>query len=300
MTNGSPDDSVTVVIPTFNRSGFLVEMVHALKAQTHEQLDVVFVDDGSSDETPQVLESAFGADPRFSQRRTTNRGPSAARNAVAMTADTTWVAFTDDDCVPRPGWIAGLVAEAERTGASVVQGKTITDPRVDMGTQPWFTRGREVHGWNGIFQTCNLLVRTSAFQAIGGFDERFPTYGFGEDRDLGARLVDAGAATAFAERGELHHRVMTMTYGEFLKRRYRWSHVVQVLDVNPDARATLRDQGDYLFRYPGVGQVMHVAFWVSLPVAAWAVATGRWWVVPVGVAAHAADHRLLRVRAARV
>ena len=88
---------------------------------------------------------------------------------------------------------------------------------------------------------------------------------------------------------------MTMTYTEFLKRRYRWSHVVQVLDLNPDARATLRGQGDYLFRYPGVGQVMHLAFWMSMPVAGWSIATGRWWVVPAGIGVYTVD-RVRRTR----
>jgi hypothetical protein len=63
---------------------------------------------------------------------------------------------------------------------------------------------------------------------------------------------------AFAEQAVVHHRVIPMGYGEFLRRRYRWAQVVRLVALNPEARA--------IFPHPYVAHRAHLAFWVGLPV----------------------------------
>lgn len=289
----------TVVVPTCNRREFLPDVVAALKAQTHPDFAVVIVDDGSTDDSVAVATAAIAGDPRFTVVSTPNRGPASARNVACQDATSEWLAFTDDDCVPQPQWLAALVATAESEGADVVQGRTISDPAVKRADMPWFVRGKDVNEWSTRFQTCNLLIRTSRLQAIGGFDASFPPRGFGEDTDVGLRLVAAGAVTAFAADAVVHHRVLVMTYLEFLRRRYRWAQVVYLVAVNPDARVT--------FSHRYVSQRTHVGFWLALPASAWGLGTGRWWVPVVAVLAYVAyraretrnEGRSLAVRLAR-
>jgi GT2 family glycosyltransferase len=259
--------TVTVVVPTHDRRAFLAEVVAALQAQTHGAFRAVLVDDGSTDGTPEAARAAIGDDARFTVLSTPNRGPAAARNAGCAQVSTEWIAFTDDDCLPRPGWLAGLLDVAQGTGADVVQGCTLPDPAVDRAELPWWSRSQRIESWSGRYQTCNLLVRASLLRAVGGFDERFPPAGFGEDTDLGLRLRRAGADVAFAEQGVVHHRVIPMGYGEFLRRRYRWAQVVRLVALNPEARA--------IFPHPYIAHRAHLAFWVGLPVSAWAVRRRR-------------------------
>jgi glycosyltransferase involved in cell wall biosynthesis len=272
--------TVTVVVPTHDRRAFLPDVVAALQAQTHGAFRAVLVDDGSTDGTPGAARDAIGDDARFTVLSTPNRGPAAARNAGWARSTTEWVAFTDDDCVPQPGWLAGLLEEAAAEGADVVQGRTVPDPGVDRAELPWWSRSQRIESWSDRYQTCNLLVRAALLRSAGGFDERFPPEGFGEDTDLGLRLRRAGAVTAFAEHAVVHHRVIPMGYREFLRRRYRWAQVVRLVALNPEARC--------IFPHPYVAHRAHVAFWVGLPAAAWALRTRRTGLLLAGAAAYGA------------
>src|SRR5205085_6868290 len=91
-----------------------------------------------------------------------------ARNAGWRAARAPIVAFTDDDCVPQPGWLAALASGM--TDADVVQGRTVLDEAQRRGP---FSPHVEVGGPSWIFQTCNIAYRRSILEAIGGFDERF-------------------------------------------------------------------------------------------------------------------------------
>ena len=275
----SPPPSVTVVVPTFNRRDYVTELIGALRQQTHTGFRVVVVDDGSVDDTCDLAHAAIGADPRFTLISTANRGPACARNTGWRAASTDWVAFTDDDCLPQPGWLAGLLAEAEAAEADVVQGQTVPDPTVRTDGPPWFVRSLRVRSWSGRFQTCNLLVRTALLQELDGFDETFGRP-IGEDTDLGLRMLGAGATTAFAAEAEVHHRVLPMTYRQFLRRRSHWAQVVQLVKVNPDARA--------IFPHRYVAHRSHAAFWVSLPLVGWALAQRLWAVPLVALVAYSA------------
>jgi GT2 family glycosyltransferase len=110
---------------------------------------------------------------------------------------------------------------------------------------------------------------------VGGFDERFPH--FGEDTDLGLRLVGAGAVTAFAPAAVVHHRLIPMTYRQFLRRRYSWGQLVRLAAVNPAARG--------IFPLPFVAHRLHLAFWLAIPPSVWALRTGRAWVPLAGALA---------------
>jgi glycosyltransferase involved in cell wall biosynthesis len=274
--------SVTVVVPTCNRRAWADELVSALQAQTWEDLRFVVVDDGSVDGTEDAWRAAAAGDDRFRFARTDRGGPAVARNAALGELTTEWVAFTDDDCLPTPGWVEALVRRATESGATVVQGLTRPHPAVDRTRLPWWSRSMTITSWSGRFQTCNLLVRREALLAVGGFDVRFPH--FGEDTDLGLRLVARGEGVAFAPDAVVHHRIIPMTYREFLRRRYRWAQVVQLVAVNPDARRV------FPMRY--VAYRLHLVFWLGIPVVGWSVANRRPWL-PV-VLAVALGHRQAR------
>jgi GT2 family glycosyltransferase len=95
-------DLVSVIIPTYNRSDTLPRAVDSALGQTHGRVEVIVVDDGSSDGTPALMEARYGSDPRVRFFRQENAGVSAARNRAMAAATGDYLAFLDSDDVWKP------------------------------------------------------------------------------------------------------------------------------------------------------------------------------------------------------
>src|SRR5438093_9901845 len=102
---------VSVVVPTRQRAPLLSRLVAALEVQADVgAFEVIVVDDASADGTGTALERLASAAsiPVRAVRLAARRGPAGARNVGWRLARAPLVAFTDDDCVPQPGWLAAL------------------------------------------------------------------------------------------------------------------------------------------------------------------------------------------------
>jgi glycosyltransferase involved in cell wall biosynthesis len=117
---------VSVVVATHNRAGNLERMLAGLAAQERPADEVIVVDDGSTDDTQVVLERHRGRGtlPLRVIRRPAAAGPATAREEGWHAASGELVAFTDDDCVPLPGWLAAGERAWARDSDSFVQGRT--------------------------------------------------------------------------------------------------------------------------------------------------------------------------------
>lgn len=125
---------------------------------------MIVTDDGSNSTAEGMLRERYPwarwiAGPR--------RGPAANRNNGARAARGEWLAFTDDDCLPEPGWLAAYHA-ASLAGAEILEGKTICSQgiRSCLDEAPVNLRG-------GGFPSCNLMMRRDTFHRLGRFDEDF-------------------------------------------------------------------------------------------------------------------------------
>ena len=102
------DPLVSVIIPVYNAETHLAECLRSVLSQHHQSLDVVCVDDGSTDGSASILASLADRDRRVTVLRQTNRGVSAARNAGLAVARGDLVAFVDADDVCAPELIGHL------------------------------------------------------------------------------------------------------------------------------------------------------------------------------------------------
>jgi len=102
--------SVSIIIPTYNHARFLQAAIESALRQTRPALEVIVVDDGSTDETPEIL-TQF--DDRICVRRQENRGPAAARNAGISAARGDFLLFLDSDDVLLPACVELLLARFE-------------------------------------------------------------------------------------------------------------------------------------------------------------------------------------------
>ncbi len=108
---------VSVVIPARNAAAFIGGAINSALAQTLSDLEVIVVDDGSTDETAAIVQGFMGADARVRLiRHETPHGVSAARNTGLRAATGAWIALLDADDEFAPMRLERLVAEAERRG----------------------------------------------------------------------------------------------------------------------------------------------------------------------------------------
>ncbi len=186
---------ISVVVPTFDRPGPLRECLAALAADFPSDAEAIVVDDsGSCDLAPIV--APFVAVLRLRLLRTEHRGPAAARNSGIAAAHGDVVAFTDDDCRPRPGWLAALVAGVVVSPPRAVGGATRNGlPRSAYADASQLVldllsrHDRALVGRERLLASNNVAFPLEPLRRLGGFNERFRT---AEDRELCRRWMGAG------------------------------------------------------------------------------------------------------------
>lgn len=195
----------TVVIPARDAAATLPATLAALARQRDApEFEVVVVDDGSSDDTPAIAESADGL-PLTLLHTSGGEGPGASRNLGAAKATGDVLAFVDADCEPEPDWLARLVSAARE--AELVQGKVLPPVGAQVGP---FDRFIAVVSEYGLYQTANLAIDRELFVRLGGFEAIVKprrSKELGEDAWLAWRARRAGARSAFADGAVVRHAV---------------------------------------------------------------------------------------------
>jgi len=236
------DDSVTPVVPpvvsvvcaTYRRPDGLRRLLAALAAQDVDvPFEVVVSDDGSGDlATTRAVIAESRLDVRLLDNPA-NRGPAAARNDGWRAARGTWIAFTDDDCQPTPGWLRAGLARVRQGGVLVV-GKVDPDPAQRHKTGPW-SRSLTIRDAR-FMQTANSFYARADLEAVGGFDEVF-RHG-GEDTDLGLRVMEQlGRERVFEPEAYVLHDVHPGTPTTLARSSAtRWTDLPLILRRHPQMR----------------------------------------------------------------
>ncbi len=211
---------LSVVIPSYNRRVRLEQCLEALACQSLPTVsfEVIVVDDGSTDTTAEYLrQSKFPYPIRF--QRCENTGPAHARNLGVAMARGEFIAFTEDDVIPHKEWLANAAKHLRSGTIDVLEGKTVY-----AGT------GKAVRRFDpeGLpsFVPCNLFVRRSSLQEIGGFEDKFFEKSSGlyfrEDADLGFRLLEKGDRVAIVRDVLVEHPVQFLTLKDCYRHARRY------------------------------------------------------------------------------
>lgn len=111
---------VSVIVPAYNAASYLRECLDSALAQTYHDMEVIVVDDGSTDSTPEIIGEYAARDPRIVAVRQSNQGISSTRNRGISIAGGEWIVFLDSDDVMSPDCISTMVGIAEKTDCSMV------------------------------------------------------------------------------------------------------------------------------------------------------------------------------------
>ena len=230
---------VTVAVSTYGRAELLPALISGLGAQTlpAARFEAVVVDDGSPDGTAAVLDDLAARAPFALRvvRHAVNRGAAAGRNTAWQAAAAPVVAFTDDDCVPAPGWLAAGLAAIDGRSHAFVVGRTEPDPAGAAWLERPFSRSLTVDAPR-FYETCNAFYRREDLERLGGLDEGFST---GEDTDLGLRAVEAGCIPLWAPEALVRHRVRPPDLRAHLREARRWADLALVVRRHPGRRREL-------------------------------------------------------------
>jgi len=201
----APAPRISVIMPLFNARPFLAETIASLRAQNYPDLELIAVDDGSTDGSPELFSELC---PDATLLRQSNRGPSAARNAAIACATGRYLAFLDADDLWPAGKIARQIARLEADPAlEATLGliKLFTDPLSADGTpdasarqwgQPFF-----------LFLLGGMIARRELFapDQVGNFDEiRCPFQG--EDTDWFLRAWENARRMEILEEPTIFYR----------------------------------------------------------------------------------------------
>jgi glycosyltransferase involved in cell wall biosynthesis len=245
--NGRVD--ISVVTPTRDKRALLERTLASLAAQDlpQETYEVVVVDDGSTDETPRFLAAhAPGHGFRW-VRLKENRGRAAARNRGLERSTGALVVFLDDDMELAPGFLRAHRDFHHNRGPAVGVGNVINHPEVTAAPIDRYmsTRGAQKIQDRGplpwrYFTTNNSSVMKADLDAVGGFDERFVTYGF-EDLELGLRLAEERKLPMYFVREARSYHIHPHTLEEVLaKKTLSGRSSLRVLfEKHPEVRVAL-------------------------------------------------------------
>jgi len=192
---------VTVVIPAWNMARYIARSIASALAQTWPALDVLVVDDGSTDETRTIAEAIAARDPRVTVLSFPNGGVARARNRGTQAARGTWVAFLDADDLWHPTKIekqlAALQAHPPEEGWVGCYALFRMVDEHDQVIASGYGAGKRGSFFydhllvNHVGNGSSLLVLREAALAVDGFDPSYAEAGIGgsEDFDFQLRLL---------------------------------------------------------------------------------------------------------------
>ena len=179
---------VSVIIPTYNRGWIVKEAIESVLAQDYRDFELIVVDDGSTDDTDDILNSYRGDIMVFRQE---NQGVSAARNRGLSEAFGRFIAFLDSDDLWLPQKLFQQIKFFNEN----------PDAQICQTEETWIRKGIHVNPkkrhkkpWGMIFESSlalclispsAVMIRRSLFEKVGGFDETLPAC---EDYDLWLRI----------------------------------------------------------------------------------------------------------------
>lgn len=251
----SPDQNhstpyFSVVIPTYNRCEVLVDCLCALANQTiaMPKFEVIVIDDGSSDQTPLLIEKAQTSYPfDFTFLRQKNSGPATARNAGVQQARGEIILFLGDDIIAEPDLLYQhekwhLIHKAPH---DAVLGFVTWDPLNPITPfMQWLENGGPQFNYSGIkgtranygfFYTCNLSIKKQFLITNGLFDPDFKHAAY-EDTELAYRLEKKGMVLHYHAKAQAWHRHPTTLASSRKRMRIIGQSAALVEQKHPELR----------------------------------------------------------------
>jgi glycosyltransferase involved in cell wall biosynthesis len=270
--------SVSVIIPVYNGAALVTRAVNSALRQRDVSIEVLVIDDGSTDETPAVL-AGFGGTVRVV--RQANAGHVRARNRAARMASGEWLAFLDADDEWLPEKLVKQLAVAdEKTGMVYTERWNVGDigrinERQSSGQPLWEGEIFEHLLLANFITVSSVIMRKTVFEELGGFDESLKVC---EDWDLWLRYTERGGHVGVCREPltlyRWHRNSMSNSHGRMCQGRLL---VVQRALATPRGRKVSRTLARQI-----LASAWGTSAWYAAPVApmkaiAWYLWSALYW-----------------------
>ena len=218
---------VSVVVPAYNAAGTIRVCLAALEQQSVPSSDyeVIVVDDGSTDDTPDIVSHEF---PGVRLLRQKNAGPAAARNNGALAAQGEYVFFTDSDCRPLRDWIermsAPFAADKEVAGVKGVyrtEQPQLTARFVQIEYEDKYDLMRRDR-YIDFIDTYSAGFKRDIFNSMGGYDCSFPV-ACSEDAEFSFRLSNKGYKMVFVPEAVVYH-IHPAAFCAYVRKKFKFAY----------------------------------------------------------------------------
>jgi len=193
----------SVIVPAYNRADTIMRTIDSLLAQSYKNFEIIIADDGSSDNTAEIIQAI--EDPRLRYFYQNNAGVSAARNFGAEKSQYDWLTFLDSDDTVSPNWLTDFAKEIETSNVDIVfcgmrqiNNKFGVNKVIDP-LDP-YQNGET----KGLYNAGTFAVKKSVFDKAGGYDSKIR---FGENTELSIRLKQLNLAAAYISKPNLSYEV---------------------------------------------------------------------------------------------
>ena len=220
--------TISVIVPVHNAKETLPRLLDSLSKQTHDDFEIIVVDDCSTDGTSEIIK-----DYKCNMiHLTRNHGPAHCRNIGAQHAVGEILAFTDSDCRVDPHWIQNIQEIFFQNETEAIMGKLVLLPSNFLGdsiSALGFPGGGTLgfdkiwkvdpKGFTDSISSCNFAIPKTIYWNIGGFDESFP-YPGGEDSLFAYHLKRMNYRIKYCPDVQVYHAARD-SMKDFLKWQFR-------------------------------------------------------------------------------
>lgn len=274
MEQTGSEPKVSIIVPVYNTEAFLSACVESLLCQTHRNLELIFVDDGSEDGSGAILEAYAEKDARIRVIRQKNGGVSAARNAGIGKALGDYIGFIDSDDTVEPNYVETLLSafaahpeigvsicnrfihghpNGHTVGGAAGAGKVLS-PKEAIQNAVSIGKSYEGYLWNKLFRAsifrdpkmrldpaiavCEDLLLCVEIFASGqsAYYDPTPLYHYRYREGGALRTLDEKRMTEFAARERIE--AIAAPFGDDVLRAAWLSHVKAALNLLADAKQT--------------------------------------------------------------
>ncbi len=224
-----------MIIANYNRADLLAECLESIVGQTLQPLEILVVDNASSDRSCEVA-MAFSERGVRLIRQTRNLGFAGGNNVGIRQARGDWIALINNDAVAEPDWLenlAAVVSHKEKVGMCASRILLLGDDLIDKAGHLMYADGQNRGRGTGerdrgqydkteeafFPDGCAALYRRELLRDVGGFDEDF--FAYADDADLGVRARLRGWKCLYAPRAVVHHH-QSATSGNYSEQKVYW------------------------------------------------------------------------------
>ena len=246
---------VSITIATYNAERWIERCLNSLSAQTYlqELIEVVVVDDGSTDRTREILREMTTKRPNLKIIEQENRGTAAAHTKGLKKASGRYVFVLSHDAYAEPDWVESAVEIFEENPqVGIVQGEVRAAREV---TEP-FAHLVEFESFNRSFPTVAIVYRARDLDLVGRYYlEELSRYG--DDAELAYRILEGGSKSVFSERLTARHEVVPEPFWKSIKEAWGRQKFCLLFKLHPQMRSFLHCG----FLWVSLERYLHTLFW---------------------------------------